>query len=269
MRDRALPKDERLIEVRDHGGRTRLIEAREIEGRVDAEAGGFSGYASTFWRIDAYFTAVAPSAFNKTLSDRRDKISVLYQHNPDWNIGFPTKLDVDAKGLYHDSTITEDNAEGSVALKRLRGGNRFGQSFGFKTLRERPATDADPLIVPDDLPEWIKANLPSSVYVIEEVKLYELSLVTFPANEDATITAIRSGPSAGALAQTLEDLRAGRLDAASRALIAQIVAAYQSAAPERSAPPRTEDDARRDREFIVAHMAQQMGLTVEQILCAV
>lgn len=263
MPDRALPKDDRLIEVRDRNGRTRWIEARAIDGRADPESGGFSGYASTFWRIDSYFTAVAPAAFNKTLSERRDKVPVLYQHNPDWNIGVPTQIDVDAKGLYHDSTITDDGAEGTVALKRLRGGNRFGQSFGFKTLRERPATDADPLIVPDDLPEWIKANLPSSVYVIEEVKLYEFSLVTFPANEDAVVTAVRGGPQAGALAQTLEDLRAGRLDPASRALIRELVAAWQAAPDGRESEPRTDAKAPRriDLDLVVARYGHYLEQT--------
>lgn len=225
----------------------RGIEYRAMEARADGDAGSVAGYLSTFWAVDSYGTAVAPGAFAETLKQRGDKLPLLYQHNPDWAIGKLTNLATDGTGLRHDSTVVDDGAEGTVALKRLRAGVPFSHSFGFRTLREREATDADPLILPDDLPEWVRVNLPESVYVIEEVKLYEGSIVTFPANEYAVISEVRADVSAQALACALEDVRSGRLDAAGRALVAEIVAAWGSAEPERAAPPLTDGETRRNR----------------------
>jgi hypothetical protein len=91
------------------------------------------------------------------------------------------------------------------------------------------------------------------VYVIEEVKLYEGSIVTFPANENAVIESVRADIGAQALAQVLDDLRAGRLDAAGRALVAELVAAWPMAAPD-AAPsaPRTNDPQARSTAEIDA-----------------
>lgn len=239
-----------------------------MEARADADAGTVEGYLSTFWHVDSYATAMHPSAFTKTVQERGDRMPLLYQHNPDWAIGKLANLEIDETGLRHKSQVIDDGAEGSVTLKRLRAGVPYAHSFGFRTLRERHATDSDPLILGPDVPEWVTRNLPASVYVIEEVKLYEGSIVTFPANENAIIEAVRADVGAQRLAQVLEDLRADRLDAASRALIAQIVAAYQSAAPERSAPPRTDEETRRDRELALKTLAAVRGLTLEQLICA-
>lgn len=248
-------------------GDPRRIEYRAMEARADAEEGVVSGYLSTFWAVDSYGTAVHPNAFDKTVRERGDKLPLLYQHWPDFAIGKLANLETDETGLRHASKIIDDGAEGTTTLKRLRGGVPFAHSFGFRTIRERPATDSDPLILGADLPEWMLRNLPNSVYVIEEVKLYEGSIVTFPANENAIIEAVRSDIGRQALAQTLEDLRAGHLDEAGRALVAEIAAAWQ-AAPESTAPPRTDAEARKDREIALSVLARNAGLTLEQVLCA-
>lgn len=247
----------------------RSIEYRGMDARADAEAGTVEGYLSTFWHVDSYATAMHPTAFDETLKHRRDKCPLLYQHWPDYAIGKLANLETDETGLHHKSMVIDDGAEGSTTLKRLRGGVPFAHSFGFRTLRERPATDADPLILGADVPAWVLSNLPESVWVIEEVKLYEGSIVTFPANENAIIEAVRADVGKQALAQTLEDLRSGRLDAAGRALVAELAAAYALAAPDSlTAAPRTDAEARKDREFAMACMAREMGVDLEHILCA-
>ena len=243
-------------------GDTRQAEFRAMDARADAETGTVEGYLSTFWHVDSYGTAMSPSAFTKTVQERGDRLPLLYQHWPDYAIGKLANLEIDEKGLHHKSQIIDDGAEGTVTLKRLRGGVPFAHSFGFRTLRERPATDSDPLILGPDTPAWITKNLPESVYVIEEVKLYEGSIVTFPANEHAIIEAVRADAGAQALAQTLEDLRAGRLDAAGRALIRELVAAWQAAPEGDSAPPRT--DAKAPRRIDVEIVKARYGHYLEQ-----
>jgi HK97 family phage prohead protease len=261
-------RSQRQVQRTDKHGRTRTIEYRAVDVTNDGQDGVISGYLSVFWVVDTFATAFAPTAFDKTLRERGDKLPLLYQHNPDWAIGKLANLAVDAKGLRHESTIVDDGAEGTVARKRIAGGVPFGHSHGFQTIRERPATDEDPLIILEGTPEWIVRNLPHSVWVIEEVKEYEGSIVTFPANELATIDAMRSDLRAQALSQTLEDLRAGRLDAAGRALVAEIAAAWQAAPDSLTAAPRTDAEARRDREIALSILARNAGLTLEQLVCA-
>lgn len=245
-------------------GRDRRVEFRAMDARADAASGAVSGYLSTFWVVDSYGTAVAPGAFDETLRARGDKLPLLYQHNPDWAIGKLGNVAVDETGLRHESVIVDDGAEGSVTLRRLRAGVPFAHSFGFRTLRERQATDADPLILGPDAPEWILRNLPGSVYVIEEVKLYEGSVVTFPANQNAVIESVRADQRAQALALALDDLRAGRLSAAERAIVADLAAAHASAAPP-VAPARTDEQARKDRLAVVELMALQARVPLESL----
>lgn len=253
---------------RAKAGDPRRIEYRAIDGRAAGDDPGFSGYASTAWHVDAYGTAFAPGAWKKSLQERGDKVLVLWQHDPYLPIGKPTRLEEDATGLAVDAAITEATTYGKEAMALLRDDVPLGLSVGFRTIRERPATDADPLILGADLPEWIKQNLPGSVYVIEEAKLYEFSVVSFPANLHAEIDAVRQDERAQALAGLLADLRAGRLDESSRALAAELVAAYQAAGPgvRQSAPP-TADEARHDRAAALSVWAATVGLSLEQLRC--
>lgn len=209
---------------------------REIEYRVfraDATDAGFSGYASTFWDTDSYATAFAPGAFAKSINERSGKVLVLWQHDPYLPIGKPTRMAEDERGLAVDAHITEAATYGRDAMALLRDGIPLGLSIGFRTIRERPATEDDPLIL-TNAPEPIKRD-PSLVYVIEEAKLYEFSVVSFPANEAAQIDTVRSEAQIEALALALADLKADRLDAARRAVVADLVAAWR-AAPAGSRP---------------------------------
>lgn len=252
---------------RIRSGDSRQTEYRAADADLKDEEGVVAGYLSVPWVVDSYGTAVTPQAFDKTIRERGDKLHFLYQHNPDWAIGRLTNVEVDGIGLKHESKIIEDGAEGTVALKRLRGGVPFGQSFAFRTIYERPAKDDDPLVFTENSPKWAQ-NDRSAVWVIEEVKLYEGSIVTFPANDLAVITSVRSDMEAQTLSQTLEDLNAGRLNPAQRALIAEIAAAWQAAPELHQQPPRTDANARADREALLSFMAAERGITLEQMLCA-
>lgn len=210
--------------------------------RADADSGGFSGYAATFGRVDSYGTAFAPGAFTKTLAERGDKIPVLYQHDPAANVGVPETLVADKDGLRVEARLFDDGADGTVLLKRLRQGARFGMSFGFQRVQDRKADDADRL----DLSQLFEpeAFVLDGIRVITEAKLYEVSVVSFPANEAAGITGVRNAAFAEALAEVLSAVRDGSLDERQRGLLDAIVAAY-AASPDGSAEPREPEIARR------------------------
>lgn len=252
-------------EQRTKAGDSRQIEYRAADVETRAETGSVAGYLSTHWVVDSYGTAMTPSTWEKSVRERGDKLFLLYQHWPDAAIGKLNNVEVDTTGLRHDSEIVDDGAEGTVALKRLRAGVPFGHSVGFRTIRERPATPDDPLIFTDNSPEWARKN-PEMVYVIEEAKLYEGSIVTFPANDLAVITSVRSDMELETLSATLEALREGRLTPAHRALIADIAAAWQAAPEAQPSSPRTVAMTRQDREAAVNLLLADIGLTVDDIL---
>jgi HK97 family phage prohead protease len=195
----------------------RRPDAGELEFRaatVEATDAGFTGHAATFMTADFYLSCFAPGCFSKTLGDRGDRLPVLWQHDPDVPIGKHLAIAEDATGLAVDVEIIDDGAEGSSALKRLRGGLPLGLSFGFNTVKDRSAEEDDQI----DLSQ-LPGVEPSEIRVITEVKLWETSVVTFPANEQATIDAVRqlrraSVQFAGAAAGRDADLVVSAADAA-------------------------------------------------------
>lgn len=221
--------------------KTALQYRQTFETRATNDGGGITGYAATFNRVDSYGTAFAPGAFSKTIAERADKISILYNHNPDINIGIPESLATDERGLKVDAQIFDDGADGTTLMKRLRAGARYGLSFGFRTIQDRALTDDDKL----DMAQLPEADLWGGIRVITEVKLYEVSIVTFPANEAAEITGVRQQARADALTTLLDDITENRLSEDERALMARIVAAFPQAAPGSTPAPRTQRSARR------------------------
>lgn len=235
---------------------TRDVQYRMAEFRAADDGAGLSGYASHFWSVDSYQTAVKPGAFRKTLRERGERIPILWQHNPDYPIGRPTSLKEDKTGLKFDATISERTSKGADAMALLRDDVPLGMSFGFQTIKSRPATTDDPL----DFTAY-SAKV-ADVEVIEEVRLWEVSLVTFPANELAGISDVRALAEADALASLTEHIRAGTLTDEHRALVADLVAAFAAAQPE--PPDRTPlpDVTARRRADIEARLAlaQYAGL---------
>src|SRR5690606_24914309 len=105
----------------------------------------FTGHASVFWNVDSYMTAVAPTAFRKTIADKGDRIPVLFFHEPKEMIGPARKLEENARGLYHESKAVDDGRTGSYVLAHMREGTPMGMSFGFRTVNDRAGTDSDPI----------------------------------------------------------------------------------------------------------------------------
>lgn len=204
-------------------------DARRVEyrGAAGSGAAGFDGHASTAWHVDSYGTAFAPGAWSKTINERGGKVLVLWQHDPYQPIGKPTALAEDGTGLAVTAAISDGTAYGKDALALLRDGVPLGLSVGFKTIRERSATESDPLIF-DGAPESIRGDH-SQVSVIEEAKLYEFSLVSFPANDAAQVDSVRGDAQAEALAALLADVRAGRVAPPCRGLLEDLVAAWRDA----------------------------------------
>lgn len=227
------------------------MEYRAFEAASDA-SGGFDGYASTFWDVDSYGTAFAPGAFAKTLAERSDRTLVLWQHDPYLPIGKPLEMEEDERGLAVSARISDGTNAGREALALLRDGVPLGLSIGFRTLRERPVDlERDPVIL-DNAPRAVQAS-PEKAVIIEEARLFEFSVVSFPANEQAQISAIRQDVELEALVMALAALREGRLTPTCRDMVSQIVAAWTDAPDGPRPAPRAAKAPRRvDAEVVMA-----------------
>lgn len=201
----------------------------EIRAKDDSTDAGFTGYASVFGNVDAYGTAIAKGAFKKTLQERGGKIPVLWQHDSYTPIGKPTEIKEDAKGLYVDSSIDEGVTYGREAMSLLRHGVPLGLSIGFEIIKSRPyeAGDDDALDW-SGAPSWAEGPGREYVRVIEELGIWEYSIVTFAGNEQVSIDDVRSRD-LGLLTSLTEALRSGDIaDGDERlALLHPLVAAYQ------------------------------------------
>lgn len=240
------------------------IQYRTVELRASDDGAGFSGYAAHFGSVDSYGTAMKRGAFRKTLKERGDRIPVLYQHNPEWPIGRPTELKEDRTGLKFDAEIVDETTHGRDAMALLRAGVPLGMSFGFQTIKSRPIEDGDDLDWSQADDFYTKGEGKDYVRVIEEVKLWEISLVTFAANEQAVISDVRAAAEADALSSLTEHIRAGTLTDEHAALVADLVAAWGARSqpePDPSTPLPDTGARRRIRDAQARLALIQLGIT--------
>lgn len=165
------------------------------------DTGELTCYASVFGNIDKSGDIIAPGAFTRTLAAWQAKgraVPVLWQHDAYDPIGVTTSITEDDKGLRVTAQLLVDDVQRAREAHALaRAGALGGLSIGFTV--PMTASDGNDSIVWD---EERRAN------IIREVRLWEYSLVTFPANDQAVITSVKQAPEwALELTGTLRELR--------------------------------------------------------------
>lgn len=101
---------------------------------IDGE-GRFSGYASIFNRLDSGGDIVMPGAFAKSLGKRRDRIRLLFQHDPKEPVGTWDAIGEDGRGLFVAGRLVP-GVDRADALRRLiEKGALDGLSIGFRTVK--------------------------------------------------------------------------------------------------------------------------------------
>lgn len=138
-------------------------------GKDDAEAGRFTGYASVFGVVDSYGDVVEEGAFKKTLKEN-DGFPLLWSHDPAQPIGSITGAE-DSKGLKVVGELNLDLVSAQEKRSLMKQGVIKGMSIGY---------------------EAVKAPVEDGVRKLKEVRLWEISLVVFPANRKATVNQIKS-----------------------------------------------------------------------------
>ena len=149
---------------------------RPLEIKAVNQDGLFSGYASVFEEIDSYRDIVKRGAFEKTLADTESKgraVPILWQHDASKPIGVYTSLKEDERGLYVEGQLNMDVQQAREALSLLRQKALSGISIGYNSVR-------------------YDTDVKSGVRRLYELKLYEASLVTFPACDSARVTDVKT-----------------------------------------------------------------------------
>jgi Escherichia/Staphylococcus phage prohead protease len=144
------------------------IQAYSFEVKSLGDAGQFSGIASTYGNRDQQGDVVAPGAFARTLSEGGKQRPLLWQHQQP--VGLVTLRDSPA-GLLAEGQLSLGVQLAKDAYTLMKDGVVRGLSIGFQTLRD---------------------EVKGGVRQLLEVKLFEVSLVTFPANEMASVTSVKS-----------------------------------------------------------------------------
>ena len=133
-----------------------------------------SGYASVFGVKDHHNDIVSMGSFNNSIQKfvSGKSIPLLWQHMHDKPIGNIEQILEDEYGLYIVAKILPNITYGREALELIKSGIICCFSIGFNPMKHYYDYDQD-------------------ARIIEEIDLWEVSLVTFPANEHSSITAFR------------------------------------------------------------------------------
>ena len=135
------------------------------------EDGLFSGYGSVFGVVDSYQEVVAAGAFKESLDSRMP--SLLWQHRSGEPIGVYTTVKEDNIGLHVEGKLALKTTRGAEAYELLKMGAISGLSIGFVTRED-------------------SYDRVTGVRTLKKVDLWEVSLVTFPANDSARVASIKS-----------------------------------------------------------------------------
>ncbi|MDZ4382815.1 MAG: HK97 family phage prohead protease [Parvibaculum sp.] len=149
-----------------------------------AENGKFTGYGSVFGVVDSYQEIVAPGAFTETLAERaatKRRLPVLWQHRSAEPLGYYEKVQEDERGLYLEGFVLKDKiSRAAEAYALMEAGVVTGLSIGY----------------------WVRESSydeKTGIRTLTKLDLEEVSLVTFPANDEARVEAVKFKLAHGAL----------------------------------------------------------------------
>lgn len=140
------------------------------------EDGTFSGYGSVFGAVDSYDEIVAAGAFTESLAKHKSAgtmPSLLWQHRSGEPCGVYVDMEEDNIGLKVSGKLALKTVRGAEAYELLKMKAISGLSIGFATRED-------------------SYDRVTGIRTLKKVDLYEVSLVTFPANESARVQGVKS-----------------------------------------------------------------------------
>lgn len=138
------------------------------------EDGSFTGYGSVFGNADSYGEIVEPGAFAASLkahAKAKTMPMMLWQHDTWQPIGVWDEMEEDNKGLRCSGRLLLGVKQADEAHIMLKAGAIRGLSIGYRELAAEPDGNNRRL---------------------KKLDLREVSIVSFPANDKATIQTVKS-----------------------------------------------------------------------------
>ena len=211
------------------------------------KAGEMIAYASVFGNVDSYGDVVAKGAFAGSLKWWKDSgrtLPLLYGHNihdPNMNIGEVFRAEEDERGLKIWARFDDDDTAQKV-YRLVKAGRLAELSFAFDAVKWAALDDDD---------------RPNAYRELQELKLYECSVVPIGANSETEVLAIKSAADGalGVASAVADGLKAGRkLSKANETSLREVAASLSAAKaaldkvlpdeeePEDEEPDEVEDD---------------------------
>ena len=138
--------------------------------------GCFSGYASVFNELDEQGDRVLKGAFQKsldTMMTHKAFPKMLWQHDATRPIGLWEEIAEDDRGLFVKGRLILELKKAREAYALMKERVLDSLSIGYRVVRASQSPQ-------------------SKERLIQEVELFEISLVTFPANRAAKITHLKT-----------------------------------------------------------------------------
>ena len=157
----------------EHKTSTREYKAFKFELESTDESGEFSGYAAVFGNKDSGNDIIEKGAFSNTIREDFDRIKILALHNDCWlPVGKPLELREDEKGLYIRGKIS-DTSMGRDIQTLMKDGVLNELSIGY-----------DAVVFDYDSEAGVRH--------LKEIRLWEVSIVTWAMNNQAKIDEVKS-----------------------------------------------------------------------------
>ena len=156
--------------------KTLSLEATEIKFTGDGKQGIFEGYASVFGNVDADGDIILPGAYKNTLANRTRKVAMFFNHRA-WElpVGKWDAFQEDNKGLFVRGQLTPGHSGAADLKAAMEHGTVEGMSVGFAATKD----DYD--------------LSPNGGRIYKNISyLHEISVCTFPANELANVSGMKS-----------------------------------------------------------------------------
>ena len=151
-----------------------------IQFKADMDSRIIEGHAARFSNRDSHGDVIVRGAFAKTIRERADgglAFPVLRDHDPTRPVGKSVEILEDELGLFTRSKIVKTQL-GDETLELAREGILTGMSIGFFPIKK----------------EFGRID-GKGVRLLKELAVVEYSVLLFPANKKARITAVKSAES--------------------------------------------------------------------------
>ncbi|WP_241509669.1 HK97 family phage prohead protease [Pseudomonas ovata] len=193
--------------------KTLAFDQASIKFASGGTQGVFEGYASVFGVVDSDGDIIEAGAFAQALKTQTRAVAMFFNHRRnEIPVGKWLNLAEDSTGLLVRGELTPGNPQSDALKAAMLHGTVGGMSVGFSATKD----DLSPI---------------ATGYSFKNVsRLSEISICTFPANEQATVSALKSMDAIESIRDAENWLRdsAGLSKSEAQAFIARIKSAVRS-----------------------------------------